>query len=109
MSKLFVANFPFSLTSDELRDLFTPYGTVHSAEVAMDRETGRAKGYGFVAMGSVAEAQAAKSGLAGQEIGGRQLRIDDARPREGGRPSGGGGYRDRDDRGPRRERREPRW
>ncbi len=91
-TKLYVGNLSYNVTSDDLRELFTPHGTVSSAEVIMDRDSGRSKGFGFVEMGSSQEAQAAISALNGQQHDGRTLTVNEARPREsGGRPGGGGG------------------
>lgn len=81
MSKnLYVGNLPFSTTADDLREAFEPYGTVTSAQVVADRETGRSRGFGFVEMSSGAEE--AISALDGQEFQGRALRVNEARPRE---------------------------
>ncbi len=90
--KLYVGNLPYSCTSSELQNLFSPYGTVSSAQVIEDRETGRSKGFGFVEMSSDKEAQAAIEGLNGQDQGGRPLTVNEAKPRED-RGGGGGGYR----------------
>ena len=99
-SKLYVGNLPYSADDSSLRTNFAEYGDVTSAKVMMDRETGRSKGFGFVEMGSDAEAQAAINGMNGQAIDGRPLVVNEARPREerpggfgggGGRSSGGGG------------------
>lgn len=94
--KLYVGNLSYNVDSSSLQQLFTPYGTVESAEVIADRGTGRSKGFGFVEMGSDAEAQAAIAGLNGKEHDGRALTVNEAKPREsrpGGRggPGGGGG------------------
>lgn len=88
--KLYVGNLAYSVTSSELEQLFSQYGTVTSAQVIQDRETGRSKGFGFVEMGSDNEAQAAISGLNDQQHQGRPLAVNEARPRED-RPGGGGG------------------
>jgi len=93
VKKIYVGNLPWSTTDQELRDLFSAHGTVHSATVVTDRETGRSRGFGFVEM----EANAAKeaiSRLNGKEIGSRQLRVNEAQerprgPRPGGRDGGG--------------------
>lgn len=88
--KLYVGNLAYGVTSSELEQLFSQYGTVTSAQVIQDRETGRSKGFGFVEMGSDSEAQAAISGLNDQQHQGRPLAVNEARPREE-RPGGGGG------------------
>lgn len=88
--KLYVGNLAYGVTSSELEQLFSQYGTVTSAQVIQDRETGRSKGFGFVEMGSDNEAQAAISGLNDQQHQGRPLAVNEARPRED-RPGGGGG------------------
>ena len=89
-SKLYVGNLSYNVTSSDLEQLFTPHGTVQSAEVISDRDTGRSKGFGFVQMGSDAEAQAAIAALGGMEHDGRALTVNEAKPREE-RPRGGGG------------------
>ena len=89
-SKLYVGNLSYNTNSSDLEQLFGQHGTVQSAEVISDRETGRSKGFGFVQMGSDEEAQAAISALNGQEHDGRQLTVNEAKPRED-RPRGGGG------------------
>src|SRR6185295_10003900 len=91
--KLYVGNLSYGVTSSELEQLFSQYGSVSSAEVIKDRETGRSKGFGFVEMGSDAEAQAAIQGLNEQDHQGRPLAVNEARPREdrGGGGGGGGG------------------
>lgn len=89
-SKLYVGNISFRMTDDDLTKLFGEYGTVTSATMVMDRETGRPRGFAFVEMSSDAEAQAAIAGLDGQMIEGRNLRVNVARPRED-RGGGGGG------------------
>jgi len=88
--KLFVGNLSYSTQDDDLRDAFGEFGTVQSAKVMMDRETGRSKGFAFVEMGSPEEAQAAIRGLNGQSVGGRAIVVNVARPREE-RPAGGRG------------------
>ncbi len=93
--KLYVGNLSYDVGDSELRELFEPYGKVGSAQVVMDRDKGRSKGFGFVEMDDSQEAQAAISALNGKQIGGRPLTVNEARPREdrGGRPGGGrGGY-----------------
>ncbi len=89
-SKLYVGNLSYSTTSSDLEQLFAQHGTVQSAEVISDRETGRSKGFGFVQMGGDEEAQAAIAALNGQEHDGRPLTVNEAKPRED-RPRGGGG------------------
>ena len=92
-SKLYVGNLSYNATSSDLEQLCSPHGSVQSAEVIQDRDTGRSKGFGFVQMGSDQEAQAAISALNGQEQDGRALTVNEAKPREprsGG--GGGGGY-----------------
>ena len=92
--KLYVGNLGYSVTSSELEKLFAQFGTVQSAQVIQDRDTGRSKGFGFVEMGSDADAQAAIQGLHEQDHGGRPLTVNEARPRTdgGGGGGGGGGY-----------------
>jgi cold-inducible RNA-binding protein len=88
--KIYVGNMPFSMDESQLRDLFSAYGSVDSANVITDRETGRSRGFGFVEMQDEA-AQKAISNLSEQEIGGRKLNVNEARPREN-RNRGGGGF-----------------
>src|SRR5205085_8257237 len=88
--KLYVGNLPYSVTDGDLQSMFEAYGSVQSAQVIMDRDTGRSKGFGFVEMGSDAEAQAAIDGLNGKDNGGRSLTVNEARPKEGGGGGGGG-------------------
>src|SRR5215218_1444452 len=90
-SKLYVGNLSYNTTSSDLEQLCAAHGTVQSAEVIQDRDTGRSKGFGFVEMGSDQEAQAAISGMHGQTIEGRPLTVNEARPKEGGGGGGGGG------------------
>ncbi len=90
--KLYVGNLSYGVSDSSLQAMFEPFGTVQSAQVIMDRDTGRSKGFGFVEMGSDSEAQAAITGLNGQERDGRALTVNEARPKpEGGRGGGGGG------------------
>jgi RNA recognition motif-containing protein len=91
--KLYVGNLNYAMTASELETLFGQFGTVQSAQVIADRETGRSKGFGFVEMSTDAEAQAAIAGLSGKEINGRSLTVNEARPKEdrGGGGGGGGG------------------
>ena len=92
--KLYVGNLAYGLTDADLQRLFEVHGTVQSAQVIMDRDTGRSKGFGFVEMGSDAEAQAAITALSGKDVEGRALTVNEARPKtEGGRSGGGGGGR----------------
>ena len=89
-SKLYVGNLSYNTTGSDLEQLFGQHGTVQSAEVIQDRDTGRSKGFGFVQMGSDEEGQAAISALNGQEHDGRALTVNEAKPRED-RPRGGSG------------------
>ena len=105
-NKLYVGNLPYSFRDSDLESTFAAYGSVSSAKVMMERDTGRSKGFGFVEMGSDAEAQAAIEGVNGQSLGGRNLVVNEARPMEprpprsggfgggdrGGFGGGGGGY-----------------
>ncbi len=110
MTRIYVGNLPFSAGEDDVRSLFQEYGSVEEVSLVSDRETGRPRGFGFVEMDSQG-ANAAIQALDGMEYGGRNLRVNEARPREerpprrdgggygggGGRGGGGGGYgRDRD-------------
>ncbi len=89
-NKLYVGNLAYSVRDETLQTAFGPFGKVTSAKVMMDRDTGRSKGFGFVEMGTDAEAQAAINGMNGQSIDGRAVVVNEARPRED-RPGGGGG------------------
>jgi RNA recognition motif-containing protein len=91
-NKLYVGNLSYNTSSSDLEQLFGQHGTVQSAEVIADRETGRSKGFGFVQMGSDEEAQAAIAALNGQEHDGRALTVNEAKPREDRPRGGGGGY-----------------
>ena len=111
-NKLYVGNLPYSVRDSDLEQAFGQFGAVTSAKVMMERDTGRSKGFGFVEMGSDAEAQAAIHGMNGQPLGGRSIVVNEARPMEprpprsggfggggggggyggGGRSGGGGGY-----------------
>ena len=91
--KLYVGNLPFTMSGSELEQLFAAHGTVTSAQVISDRETGRSKGFGFVEMASDSEAQAAIDALNGQQNGGRALTVNEARPKENRSGGGGGGGR----------------
>src|SRR5436189_4892770 len=91
--KLYVGNLAYGVTDAELQEMFAAHGSVQSAQVIMDRDTGRSKGFGFVEMGSDQEAQAAIAALSGKQVGGRSLTVNEAKPREGGGGGGGrGGY-----------------
>ena len=89
--KLYVGNLTYGVTDSDLQQLFEAHGTVVSAQVIMDRDTGRSKGFGFVEMGSDTEAQAAIAALNGKDSGGRALTVNEAKPKEGG-GGGRGGY-----------------
>lgn len=91
--KLYVGNLGYGVSSSDLEKMFAAHGTVNSAQVIEDRSTGQSKGFGFVEMGSDAEAQAAIAALNGQDHGGRALTVNEAKPREsrGGGYGGGGG------------------
>jgi RNA recognition motif-containing protein len=90
--KLYVGNLSYGVTDSDLSKMFEPHGTVESAQIIMDRDTGRSKGFGFVEMKTDQEAQAAIAALNGQDSGGRTLTVNEARPKtEGGRGGGGGG------------------
>ena len=95
-NKLYVGNLPYTFRDSDLEQTFSQYGSVSSAKVMMERDTGRSKGFGFVEMGSDAEAQAAIQGVHGQNFGGRDLVVNEARPMEPRAPRsggfGGGGY-----------------
>ena len=92
-NKLYVGNLAYSVADSDLQQAFGEYGTVTSAKVMMDRESGRSKGFGFVEMGDDAQAQAAINGMNGQPFGGRNVVVNEARPMEARPPrSGGGGY-----------------
>ncbi|MGV3725761.1 RNA recognition motif domain-containing protein [Hydrogenophaga sp.] len=92
-NKLYVGNLPYTVRDEDLQQAFSAYGSVNSAKVMMERETGRSKGFGFVEMGSDAEAQSAIEGMNGQSLGGRSLVVNEARPMEARPPrTGGGGF-----------------
>ena len=91
-NKLYVGNLPYSVRDNDLQQLFAQHGNVSSAKVMMERDTGRSKGFGFVEMGSDAEAQAAIAGLNGKDMGGRALVVNEARPMEPRPPRSGGGF-----------------
>ena len=91
--KLYVGNLGYGVTDSDLSKMFEAHGTVESAQVIMDRDTGRSKGFGFVEMKTEQEAQAAITALNGQDAGGRALTVNEAKPRtEGGRGGGRGGF-----------------
>ena len=105
-NRLYVANLSYQTSESELEEIFQQAGTVSSVQIVMDRDTNRSRGFGFITMGSDAEAQAAIEQLNGQDLGGRELRVSEARPREDRPPQkrsfgGGGGGGDRGDRGDR--------
>ena len=100
-NKLYVGNLPYTVRDEDLQQAFSQFGDVSSAKVMMERDTGRSKGFGFVEMGNDADAQAAIKGMNGQNMGGRDLVVNEARPMEprpprsggfGGGGGGGGGY-----------------
>jgi cold-inducible RNA-binding protein len=100
-NKLYVGNLPYTVRDEDLQQAFGAFGNVNSAKVMMERDTGRSKGFGFVEMGSDAEAQSAIEGMNGQSLGGRSLVVNEARPMEarpprtggfGGPRGGGGGF-----------------
>ncbi len=100
-NKLYVGNLPYSFRDEDLQQAFAAHGSVSSAKVMMERDTGRSKGFGFVEMGSDAEAQTAINAMNGQQFGGRGLVVNEARPMEprpprsggfGGGAGGGGGF-----------------
>ena len=93
MKNIFVGNLSFNTGEDELRQLFEAYGQVDRVSIMTDRETGRSRGFGFVEMANEEEGEKAIAALNGQQVGGRKLNVNEARPK-GDRPSGGGG-RDR--------------
>jgi RNA recognition motif-containing protein len=116
--KLYVGNLTYNVNETDLEALFTPFGTVQSAQVIVDRDTNRSKGFGFVEMDTDAQAKAAIQGLDGHDHDGRNLTVNEAKPREarpggggyggGGRSGGGGGYGGGGG-GGKGGRREPRW
>ena len=93
-SKLYVGNLSYSMRDNDLELEFSPYGSVQSAKVIMDRDTNRSKGFGFVEMSSAAEAEAAIAALNGKNVGGRDMTVNIARPMEPRSSNGGGGFRD---------------
>ena len=114
MKNLYVGNLPHSTTETEVRDLFATHGAVEKITLVTDRDTGRARGFGFVEMTNASEADKAIVALNGTDLGGRSLIINEAKPksehsRGGGRFGGGGGHGRDDYRGHPRQPREPRW
>jgi cold-inducible RNA-binding protein len=93
--KLYVGNLPYTTTDEDLRELFSPHGTVTSTAVISDRETGRSKGFGFVELETAEQAKAAIDALNGKDFGGRNLVVNEARPREDRPRDNGGGNRQR--------------
>ena len=106
MKKIYVGNLSFSTTESELRSLFEPHGSIESATIATDRDTGRSRGFGFVSMPNDQEAEKAMAALNGKDLGGRALTVNEARPQ-----TQRSGFRDGGRRGDRssRQRRGPRW
>ncbi len=94
-NKLYVGNLSWNSTEDDVADAFAAFGTVTSVNLITDRETGRPRGFGFVEMSSDSEAQAAMEGLDGRNVGGRDIKVNIAKPRESRDGGGGGGRRDR--------------
>jgi RNA recognition motif-containing protein len=113
MKNLFVGNIPHSTTEAELRALFEPHGAVERVSVVTDRDTGRSRGFAFVEMTDAGAADKAVAALDGSDLGGRPMKVNEARPKEkssgGGRFGGGGGGGRDDYRGHARQPREPRW
>jgi RNA recognition motif-containing protein len=116
MKSLFVGNMSFQTTEADLTALFQPFGQIARVHLAMDRETGRARGFAFVEMPNDEEAAKAIAGLDGKQIGGRNLKVNEARPkavtrppRSNGGPRGSGGFSNEDYREVARQPREPRW
>jgi len=101
-TKLYVGNLSFDTTENDLRDMFAAHGPVNEVNLIMDRMSGRSRGFGFVTMATPEGAQAAITALAGKNVGGRELTVNEARPKEAGGGSGGSGGGDRG-RGPRRQ------
>ena len=95
--KLYVGNLPYTVTQVDLEKAFAPYGNVESAQVIMDRDTGRSKGFGFVEMATEQEAQSAIAAMNGLDMQGRSLMVNEARPKE--RPTGRGNYQESGARG----------
>jgi len=89
VKNLFVGNLSFQTTESDLRDLFAPLGQITRVHIAMDRETGRSRGFAFVEMPNDEEAKRAIAALDGKELGGRNIKVNEARPKTAGRPAGG--------------------
>ena len=98
--KIYVGNLPYTTTEEELKELFIKFGQVEGTKVVTDRDTGRARGFGFVEMGDDEQAKKAIEALHSSQLGGRTLVVNEARPREGGGGGGGGGGRPRGGRRP---------
>ena len=117
MKNLYVGNLPHSTTEPDLRNLFSPYGQIDNISIITDRDTGRSRGFAFVEMADAGEAEKAIAALNGSDMGGRALKINEAKPKtekprsnSGPRFGRGGGGGGRDDfRSQPRQRREPRW
>jgi cold-inducible RNA-binding protein len=121
MKNLFVGNLSFQTTESDLRAIFEPFGQITRVHMAMDRETGKARGFGFVEMANDEEAKKAIAGLDGKDVGGRNIKVNEARPKErtgpprstsssgGGGGRGHGGFSTEDYGGAARQPREPRW
>src|SRR5579872_5376628 len=111
MKNIFVGNLDFSATEASVRTLFEQYGAVERVNLVTDRDTGRARGFGFVEMTDGSEAERAISQLNGTDLGGRALNVNEARPKPqfGGGGGGGGSFRKSGGGGAPRQRREPRW
>ena len=103
MKNIFVGNLDFGATEDSIRRLFEPFGAVQRVNLIVDRDTGRARGFGFVEMEDAGAADRAIQELDGQDVGGRAMKVNEARPKDGGGRSSAGGS------GFARQRREPRW
>jgi cold-inducible RNA-binding protein len=101
-TKLYVGNLSYDTTENDLQDLFAPHGTVVGAQLIMDKMSGRSRGFGFVTMETKESADAAVAAMNGKNVEGRDLTVNEARPRED-RPAGGGGFGGGGGRGPRRE------
>jgi RNA recognition motif-containing protein len=91
LMKIYVGNLSYNTTNEDLNETFSPFGEVISAQVIMDRDTGRSRGFGFVEMADDTNASDAISGLNGKDLGGRSLTVNEAKPREANRGGGGGG------------------
>ena len=91
LMNIYVGNLSYNTTNEDLNETFSPFGEVVSAQVIMDRDTGRSRGFGFVEMADETSARDAISGLNGKDLGGRSLTVNEAKPREANRGGGGGG------------------